>query len=261
MDYPPAINPAYLTGSLDCWHLAELSAMGYRGLEVTPACIRTEPSWEREAEEAGMEVVCVNAIPELTPYLTGSLSDAVEWRRRDTLERLGRVVDWMDRRGIRYMVVAPSRLAENYQSVNEAGALLVSSLRELASFGNANILVESAPFRLFASSKDIVRIVSEVDMSNVGAALDVGHALIQGENPSESAAVLGGILKYVQVHDADLRPGFPKLDAHLPLGKGSAKAEDLRPVIGRTPWAINIAAPTDPVRAAGSALQWLRWHD
>jgi sugar phosphate isomerase/epimerase len=255
-DFTPAVNPVALTGSTD-WHLAELSSTGYRGLELTPACIPTVDVWQPEATRLAMRPVCVNALPELMPYLTGSLSDAVEWRRRDTVERLCAVHRWMDRREIPFMVVGPSRLAENYQSKEEARLLLVSSLRDLASAGKAEILLESMPFRLFGSSKDILGIVCEADRPNVGAALDVGHVLIQGESPAEAAKVLGDRLRYVQVRDVDLRPGFPRLDAHLPLGQGSAHFEDVRLAVGDLPWSLVVTAPGDPLGAAQSALGWL----
>jgi len=253
----PGVNPVHLTGSLSHWHLAELCSMGYRGLELTPACIPTADVWQPEVARLGMRPVCVNALPELAPYLTGSLSDAVEWRRRDTVQRLAGVLKWMDGRGIPFMVVGPSRLAENYQSREEARSLLVSSLRDLASAGKAQILLESMPFRLFGSSKDVLGILSETDRPNVGAALDVGHALIQGESPAEAAKVLGDELRYVQVRDVDLRPGLPRTDAHLPLGQGSARGEDVRAAVGNLPWSLVVTAPGDPLGAAKSALRWL----
>ena len=253
----PAVNPIYLTGSLSDWHLAELSSMGYRGLELTPACIPTVDVWQPKVAELGMRPMCVNALPQLTPYLAGSLSDAVEWRRQDTVRRLIGVLNWMDGRGIPFMVVGPSRLAENYQSKEEASSLLVSSVRELASAGRAQILLESMPFRLFGSSKDILGIVREVDRPNVGAALDVGHVLIWGESPAEAAKTLGDRLRYVQIRDVDLRPGFARLDAHLPLGQGSARVEDIRAAVGELPWSLVVTAPGDPLGAAQSALRWL----
>ncbi len=253
----PAVNPVHLTGSLSDWRLSELSSMGYRGLELTPACIPTADVWQPEVAKLGLWPVCVNALPELRPYLTGSLSDAVEWRRLGTIQRLTGVLKWMDARRIPFMVVGPSRLAENYQSKEEARSLLVTSVRDLASADKAQILLESMPFRLFGSSKDILGIIREVDRPNVGAALDVGHALLQGESPAEAAKVLGDRLRYVQVRDVDLRPGFPTLDAHLPLGQGSACVEDVRVAVGNLPWSLAVTAPGDPLGVAQSALRWL----
>lgn len=252
----PAINPVYLTGSMKDWPLGELAAVGYRGLELPPECLETT-SWLSAAKKAGMRPLCINALPDLCPYLTGSLSDAVPYRRRSTLDKLLKTLERMRAEGIPFLVVAPSRLAENYQSPEEARVLLVESLRELAGAGDATILLEAAPFRMFASSQEIAGIVDEVALPNVAAALDVGHALLAGESPSLAATTLGARLKYVQVHDADARPGIPLLDRHLPLGRGSLPKEEARTAMGDLPFAVGITAPDDPIPAARAALEWL----
>jgi sugar phosphate isomerase/epimerase len=253
----PAINPVYLTSSTEGWPLAELAAAGYRGLELTPACLDNVSAWQPAAERAGLRARCVNALPELRPYLTGSLSDAVERRRRETLERLARVLTQMRELGIPLLVVAPSRLAEVYQSADEARALLIESLRELAAVGATTILLAATPFRLFASSAEIAAIVNEVDRPNVAAALDVGHALLGAERPADAAKTLGERLRYVQVHDADVRPGVARLDRHLPLGEGSLERDDAKHAVGELPFAVGITPAADPVAAARAALAWL----
>ena len=253
----PAINPVYLTGSVEHWPLAELASMGYRGLEITPDCLDRMSAWKPAADKAGLGAVCVNAMPELRPYLTGSLSDGVERRRRATLDKLLQTLKHMRDEGISFLVVAPSRLAENYQSPDQARALLVLGLRELASAGDSTILLGAAPFRLFASSGEIAGIVDEVALPNVGAALDVGHALLGGENPAAAAKNLGPRLRYVQVHDADVRPGLPLLDRHLPLGQGTATKEDIRAAVGSLPCSVGITPVAEPLSAARTAIQWV----
>jgi len=253
----PAINPVYLTGSMDHWPLAKLAQAGYKGLELIPACLDRIPQWKSAAEKAGLRPLCVNALPELRPYLTGSLSDAVAWRRRDTLHRLLKALEVMRKEEIPFLVVAPSRLAENYQSVEQARALLVESLKDLAGAGETTVLLEAAPFRMYASSSEIAKIVDEVGLPNVGAALDVGHALLAGESPATAASVLGQRLRYVQVHDADVRPGMPRLDHHLPLGTGSAKKEEVKAAVGKLPFAVGVTAPDEPFSVARKALEWL----
>lgn len=252
----PAINPVYLTGSMENWPLGELAAMGYRGLELPPECLETT-SWLPAAKKAGLSPLCINALPDLCPYLTGSLSDAVPYRRRSTLDKLLKTLERMRGEGIPFLVVAPSRLAENYQSPAEARALLLEHLRELAGAGDTMILLEASPFRLFASSQEIAGIVDEVALPNVAAALDVGHALLAGESPSHAATTLGTGLKYVQVHDADVRPGIPLLDRHLPLGRGSLTKEEAKSAVAELPFAVGITAPDDPIPAARAALEWL----
>jgi len=253
----PAINPVYLTGSVTDWPLADLAAAGYRGLELTPACLDRISTWKPAADKAAIRPVCVNALPELWPYLTGSLSDAVDRNRNATLQRLVRTLGRMREHGIPFLVVAPSRLAENYQSVDEARPLLVQSLRELAATGDTTILLVAAPFRLFGSAGEIAAIVDEVARPNVAAALDVGHAILNGESPSAAAKSLGARLRYVQVHDAEARPGVPRLDRHLPLGEGALTREEFKAAAGELPVAVGITPSGDPIGAARAALTWM----
>ncbi|MFH1007442.1 MAG: sugar phosphate isomerase/epimerase family protein [Candidatus Latescibacterota bacterium] len=253
----PAINPVYLTGSTDGWPLAELAELGYRGLELSPACLDTSARWQAAADRAGLRPVAVNALTELWPYMTGSLSDAIRGNRRTVLQRLLRSLVKIRKQGIPFLVVAPSRLAENYQSPQEARTLLIESLRELAAAGETTILLEAAPFRMFASSAEISSLVDEVDRMNVAAALDVGHAALNGEKPTEAAQALGNRLRYVQLHDADLRPGMPRLDRHLPFGQGSLDRAEVKAALGNLPFAFDITPAGDPLAAARAALAWL----
>lgn len=254
----PAINPAFLTGSLENWPLAQLASMGYKGLEITPACLDKLDAWKPAAESAGLKPVCVNALPDLSPYLTGSLHDGVERRRRATVGRLLSALKIMNAEHIPFLLVVPGRLAENYQTVDQARALFVSSMRELSSAaGDATILIESAPRRLFGASAELVRLIDEIARPNVAAALDIGHTLLLGENLADAVRTLGDRLRYVQLHDADLRPGFPRLDRHLPMGEGSAKREDVTAALKGRPVAVNIAAPANPLEAAHGALGWI----
>lgn len=252
----PAVNPRFLTGSREKWPLAELAAMGYRGLELIPDDLENAARWQPEAEKAGLKPICVNALPDLSPYLTGSLSDAVDYRRKDTVAHLAKTLEKMRGLEIPFLVVCPSRLAENYQSAVQARGLLVESLRTLAKVG-PTILLTAAPFRLFASSQEIKGIVDNVGGANVAAALDVGAALLNGDSPGDAAKTLGARLRYVQVRDVDLRPGVPRLNRYLPVGDGSAKREDVRAALGARPVAVTVAAPSKPVEAARAALEWV----
>jgi hypothetical protein len=256
----PAINAQYLTGSKGALPLEALYEAGYRGMEALPDCLDPGAGWRTDADRLGMPIVCVNAMPELRPYLTGSLSDNVLWRREKTVARLVRTLDQMRALAIPYLIVAPSRLAEICQTPDEARALLTQSLSHLSDAAGEDvvILLESAPFRLFATSTEIAEIIDAVARPNVAAALDIGHALLAGEEPAEAARNLGTRLRYVQLNDADTAPGAPRLDRHLPLGQGVARAEDVHAVIGDLPYCVNIVAPNDPVGAASASLAWLR---
>lgn len=249
----PSINPSVLTEATCGWPLEELSEMGYRGLELTPADVRGT-SVLNLATELDLPVVCVNAIPSLIPYLTGSLNDAVAWRRRETIDGLSNILSRMDQEGIPFMVVAPGRVAQNYQTREEARQLLVSALREMASGRSSEILLESMPFRPFDSSSEIRAILQDVGLPNVGAALDAGHAMLCGEDPEESVKALGADLSYIQIRDVVLRPGRPLLDHHLPLGSGSADIAKLKRLVSGLPWSMCISAPRSPLREARRSL-------
>jgi sugar phosphate isomerase/epimerase len=256
----PGINPICLTGRIDGWPLAELAAAGYRSLELTPACLDAPDGWRSAAEKAGLHLVAIDALHDLTPYLTGSLLDAIAWRREATLDRLRKSLSQMASWGIPYLVVAPGCLAENYQTPAEARALLIQSLRDLSAAAppKTAILLEGAPFRLFASSAEIAAVLDEVARPNVAAAVDIGHALLNGESPPAAVMALGPRLRYVRLHDADTRPGLPRLDRHLPLGEGMLTREESDATLRGPLWSVNIAAPSDPLRAARAALEWIR---
>jgi len=252
-----AVNPAVLTGRAGGWPLAELAATGFRAIEAPVAALERPDAWRPEMERAGLSLLGVDAMPELRPYLTGNLHDGVAWRRRDTIDRLKRAMERMPAFGARFLVVAPGRLAENYQTPAEARALLVDALREIAGAGPAEVLLCSAPFRLFGGAGEIASIVEEAARPNVAAALDLGHALLAGENPAAAARALGARLRYVQLHDADVRPGAPRLDRHLVPGTGALRREEALDAIGDRPVCVNVAAPEDPLTAARAALEWL----
>ncbi|MCX6361715.1 MAG: sugar phosphate isomerase/epimerase [Armatimonadetes bacterium] len=248
-----AVNPALLTGRPDGWPLAELEAMGYGALEIPVAALEPGLSWRAEAERLGLRIAAVNAMDELRPYLTGSLSDNVARRRADAVARLTGALERMAALGIPFLVVAPSRLAEIYQTPEEARALLTDSLLRLSDAAGdaATVLLCGAPFRLFGAAREVAEVVDGVGRANVAAALNLGHALLLGEAPADASRVLGGWLRYVQVNDADARQGLPKLDRHLPLGAGSLDLAEARRALA---WALNVTAPDDPLGAARDGL-------
>ena len=253
----PLVNPLLLTGSPPPWPLAELASAGYRGLELGMSSLERPDSWRPDAERAGLVPACVSAQQELWPYLTGSLSDGVAWRRRATLDRLLKGLASMRSLGISVLIVTPSRLAENYQNPAEARELLVASLRELADAGPTQILLASSPFRLFASSGEIATVLDQADRPNVAACLNVGHAALSGESPTSAANALGTRLRYVQVNDVALLHGLARLDQHLALGRGSVSKEEVLVAIRDRPWALTVTAPGSPVEAAREALSWM----
>jgi sugar phosphate isomerase/epimerase len=203
-----------------------------------------------------MGLLCVNSLPVLITYISGSLSGAIEGRRRRILQRLSGVLERMRRLEVPFLVVAPGKLAEIYQTEEGARELLISSLVELAERGGPTwILVESAPYRLFSTSDRLADIIDDVDKKNVGAALDVGHSMMAGEEPIDSAQILGDRLKYVQIRDVEILDGIPPMDRHLPLGKGSVDTEQLVELVSGVPWSVTVCAHDSPLEAAREALK------
>jgi sugar phosphate isomerase/epimerase len=247
----PGINPEFLTGLAQNWPLNELHSIGYRALELTP---RGLDSWEKSGDHE-MGLLCVNSLPVLITYISGSLSGSIEWRRRRSLERLSGVLERMRKLEVPFLVVAPGKLAEIYQTEEEARELLISSLVELAEQGPTWILIESAPYRLFSTSDRLADIIDDVDKKNVGAALDVGHCMMAGEEPLDSAQILGDRLKYVQIRDVEILDGIPPMDRHLPLGEGSVDTIQLVELVGRVPWSVTVCAHDSPLEAARGALK------
>lgn len=255
----PGVNPVYLTGSSDNWPLAGIAAAGCTLLEITPERLAAASRWLPAAEKAGLRIGAVNAMPELRPYLSGSLIDGVPWRRDDTLKRLTAALATMSTMQVPFLVVASSRLAENYQSEAQARALWVDALRRLSdAAGTVTVLIEGAPFRLFAPPAELAAVIDEVARPNVAAALNVGHAVLAERSLDACVRTLGPRLRYVQVHDAILRPGYARLDRHLPPGEGTLKAADVRAAIGSLPSAFTLCAPERPVEALQAAMRWLR---
>ena len=202
-----------------------------------------------------MVLSCVNSLPVLITYISGSLSGAIEWRRRRILDRLSGVLATMRRLDVPFLVVAPGKLAEIYQTEEEARELLISSLVERAEQGPTRILVESAPYRLFSTSDELADVIDDVDKENVGAALDVGHAMMAGEEPLNSADILGNRLKYLQIRDVEIIDGVPPMDRHLPLGEGSVDTEHLAQLVRELPWSVTVCAHGSPLEAAREALE------
>jgi sugar phosphate isomerase/epimerase len=250
--YPhPGINPEFLTGLIQNWPLDALHSMGYRALELTP---RGLDFWEKSGGHE-MELLCVNSLPVLITYISGSLSGAIEWRRRRILDRLSGVLGIMRRLEVPFLVVAPGKLAEIHQTEEQAWELLISSLVELAEQGPTRILIESAPYRLFSTSDRLADVIDDTDKKNVGAALDVGHCMMVGEEPLDSAEILGERLKYVQIRDVEILDGVPPMDRHLPLGKGCVDTEQLAELVSGIPWSVTVCSHNSPLEAAREALK------
>merc|ERR550532_3500451 len=90
----------------------------------------------------------------------------------------------------------------------------VEAFRELCSaFPGLRVSLEYKPtdentrFYIAGSAGAAMLLVREVDRPNMGVTLDVGHCLMAGENPAQSAALIGDRLFGVHLNDGHSRLG------------------------------------------------------
>jgi len=258
-----ALDPVMLTGDDDPGVVAEAKGRGFTDLVLPPRAIDgpRAGAWGASLDRAGCRVLAVNAVTELTPYLDGSLSDSVPRRREQVVRRLVSLLQPMAAMGARWLVVAPGRVAENYQSPDEARGTYVRSLRELANACPTGVcvLAEAMPLRLTAHAADLWTVLQEAAHPRLGAALDMGHTLLGGDRPAGATALLRDALRLLLVDDADLTPGRARLDRHLPPGRGALAPADVA-YLADLPvrWVLNVRAPAgeDPWSLAEAARDW-----
>ncbi|NLL42128.1 MAG: sugar phosphate isomerase/epimerase [Firmicutes bacterium] len=71
------------------------------------------------------------------------------------------------------------------------------------------------PHEVYRSPEDMADLIKQVNRTNVGVTLDVGHAAVCGHKPAEFLHLLQDEIFHVHLHDND---GI--IDQHLPLGQG-----------------------------------------
>lgn len=86
---------------------------------------------------------------------------------------------------------------------------LVEGLREIASHRpDVNVTIEYKPadphiYQYVSTAPKALTICNEVALPNLGIILDYGHALVAGENPAESAALIDRYKRLFHVHLSD----------------------------------------------------------
>lgn len=87
---------------------------------------------------------------------------------------------------------------------------LVEGLREIASHRpDVNVTIEYKPadphiYQYVSTAPKALTICNEVALPNLGIILDYGHALVAGENPAESAALIDRYKRLFHVHLSDI---------------------------------------------------------
>ncbi|NMB02788.1 MAG: sugar phosphate isomerase/epimerase [Firmicutes bacterium] len=72
------------------------------------------------------------------------------------------------------------------------------------------------PHELYRSPEELQDLIHQVNRSNVGLTLDVGHAVVAGQRPTDFMNLLFDDLFHIHLHD-----NHGVVDEHLPLGQGS----------------------------------------
>lgn len=108
-------------------------------------------------------------------------------------------------------------------------ARTVRSLREIADYApQCRIAVENLvyPHELYRSPQALAALIDDVDRSNVGATIDVGHGWVNGFRGEDYVRALGHRLFHVHLHD-----NHGEVDEHLPLGQGTVPLDGFFPAL------------------------------
>ncbi len=98
---------------------------------------------------------------------------------------------------------------------------LVEGLHEIASYrGDVNVTIEYKPadphiYQYVSTAPKALTICNEVGLKNMGIILDYGHALVAGENPAESVALIDRYKRLFHVHLSDC---YSKTDDDFLIG-------------------------------------------
>ena len=250
-----------------------LSEIGFNAIELAARDILKESCKSLESlckclDMYGLEVSAINAVTSFVPYIHGSISSKIPWRREKFLRLLENIIERMTILGCTRLIISPGRQAENYQTLDEAWRTTVKSLRHLGKYAmqyHVEILLEPMPFRTpFIYSRNILRFINEVAQLNVHAAIDTGHVRLAGESLKTAMKNLGDLLRYVHLSNVRIEPGRPLLDEHRPLYDGSISPDEYKTLlseVGDVPLAINVVSSEDPIICARKCLRLVReWH-
>ncbi len=118
------------------------------------------------------------------------------------------------------------------QHLARSHELCVEALQELADYAKGlKIAVENLvyPHERYRSPQQLAGLLDDVQRSNVGATLDVGHAWCSGHDPASFVPALGRRLFHVHLHD-----NHGRQDEHLPLGTGTVPLPEVLQALGRS---------------------------
>jgi L-rhamnose isomerase len=195
---------------------AAASVPGLKGLELiapTHVSLDNAVQVKKQLDDLGLQTVAVN------PYLwtepkwhLGALTSPDEKIRREAVDVAKKAIDIGHILGSQKMCLWPGEDGWDYLFQVDYGHLwerTAKCLREIGEYdpqtriGIEYKMGEPRMFQLISSAAKAALIGCELNLANVGAYLDYGHALLAKENPAESVALLSRTNRLVGVHIND----------------------------------------------------------
>jgi xylose isomerase len=192
------------------------SVPGLRGVELiapTHVTIDTVTQVQKWLQDANLAVVSVNPYLWTEPvWKRGALTSPEAAVRREAIETGKRAVDIARAMGAKKMCLWPGEDGWDYYfqaDYERLWAYTAQGVAEIAEYGpDIQIgieykLKEPRTHMLLSNAAKAAWLGCELNLPNVGAYLDFGHAIMSKENPAESVALLSRAKRLVGVHVND----------------------------------------------------------
>ena len=145
-------------------------------------------------------------------YAKGTLTSRDHGLRREFIEKSKAAMDYCKEIGGVDIMLWLAHDGYDYPFEDdyiERYGYLVEGLHEIASYRpDVNVTIEYKPadphiYQYVSTAAKALAICNEIALPNMGIILDYGHALVAGENPAESAALIGRYKRLFHVHLSD----------------------------------------------------------
>lgn len=228
------------TPKLDIYEAMELfKKLGYDGIEVRVAANGQIDSETITDEEAGNIRNKSNDIGIEFSCLTSYFQDFSSEKRTETISNLKRVVE------VANILNCPMvRVYGGTDSAPEGvwfvdhWSRTVAGIREVAEYAaelNVNICIETHSGSLTMSIRDTVRMIEDVNMSNVGMLFDYAWVELAGvEQGAESVKRASKYIFHCHVKDWQLESKTPLKKQSCLMGEGTVSWTDVLPELKKT---------------------------
>ena len=189
---------------------------GLDGLELCyPADFQDPKLLKSLLERHGFGISAVNVRSRRTgKWLRGAFSSAVAAERAEVVDDFKRALDAAAELGVHRITTCPLNDGHDYvfeMDYNDAYACAEEAFGAICEHApDTKVCIEyklNDPRArcLFASAGETLAFCQSVGAANLGATLDIGHALLAGERPAQSVAMLARAnrLFYVHLNDND----------------------------------------------------------